>query len=78
MATWDSLVRFIASDGEEYWASLALEATPAAGLKVTGFSTIEDVESNLAGTEVTIDKVRSYHTPTNNDSSVQRGQTNHA
>jgi len=57
MAPWDSLIRFAAADGTEYWAALPLETVPAAGLTVQGYSTIDKLESGSAGTAVTVSKV---------------------
>lgn len=57
MAAWDSLIRFRASDNKEYWAALPLETTPAAGLAVQGFSSVETLEAGSGGSEVTVDKV---------------------
>ncbi len=57
MAPWDSLIRFAAADGTEYWAALPLETVPASGLIVQGFSTIDELESGSAGATVTVSKV---------------------
>ena len=57
MVHWDSLIRFQATDGQEYWASIALEETPAAGLTVQGFPSIEALESDATSTSVTVEKV---------------------
>jgi len=58
MAIWDSLIRFRASDDREYWASLPLDTTPAIGLSVQGYQTIDDLESgSVTGVDVTVAKV---------------------
>ncbi|KAI9367624.1 hypothetical protein BJX61DRAFT_551232 [Aspergillus egyptiacus] len=57
MVQWDSLIRFRATDGNVYWAAIPLAETPAAGLTVQGFSSIETLESDGPATEVTVDKV---------------------
>jgi hypothetical protein len=59
MATWDSLIRFQASGGKEYWAALPLETTPATGMSVQGYLTIEDLESGSGGVDVTVERVHS-------------------
>nr|KMM70361.1 2-hydroxyhepta-2,4-diene-1,7-dioate isomerase [Coccidioides posadasii RMSCC 3488] len=57
MVQWDSLIRFRATNGNEYWASIALEETPAAGLTVQGFSSIQALESDGQSTNVTVEKL---------------------
>jgi hypothetical protein len=57
MASWDSLIRFSAAEGGDFWAALPLDAVPATGVTVQGFSTIEELESGAAGTTVTVSKV---------------------
>ncbi|KAJ9150604.1 Fumarylacetoacetate hydrolase [Coniochaeta hoffmannii] len=58
MAKWDSLIRFNAAEGGQYWASLPLDTVPAAGLAVQGFSSIDELESDsLSGTRVTVEKL---------------------
>jgi len=57
MAPWDSLIRFDAADGAEYWAALPLDTVPASGLTVQGYSSIEELESGAAGIKVTVNKV---------------------
>ena len=57
MAPWDSLIRFVAVEGKEYWASIPLEDTPAPGLRVKGYASIETLESDGASAEVTVEKV---------------------
>ncbi|KAK1751477.1 fumarylacetoacetate hydrolase [Echria macrotheca] len=57
MATWDSLIRFQAPGGKEYWASLPLETAPATGLSVQGYSTIEGLEAGTGGVDVTVEKL---------------------
>ncbi|KAK2777354.1 hypothetical protein FQN53_002270 [Emmonsiellopsis sp. PD_33] len=57
MVQWDSLIRFRATDGVEYWAAIPLESTPAAGLSVQGFSSIEALESDAPSTIVTVEKL---------------------
>lgn len=58
MVSWDSLIRFTADDLAEYWAALALDQTPQAGLQVDGFASIEDLESDKGSKKVTVKKVR--------------------
>jgi 2-keto-4-pentenoate hydratase/2-oxohepta-3-ene-1,7-dioic acid hydratase in catechol pathway len=58
MAKWDSLIRFAASEGGEYWASLPIDTVPAAGLTVQGFPDIDALESgSTEGTKVTVDRL---------------------
>jgi hypothetical protein len=58
MAVWDSLIRFLATDGREYWASFPLERTPVCGLTVQGYSSIANLESGSEGVEATVEKAR--------------------
>lgn len=58
MAKWDSLIRFTAVEGGEYWASLPLDTAPAGGLEVQGFFSIGELESgSSSGSRVTVDKL---------------------
>ncbi|KAK4041879.1 fumarylacetoacetate hydrolase [Parachaetomium inaequale] len=57
MASWDSLIRFSVADGREYWAALPLATVPLPGLTVQGYSSIEELESGLAGVKVTVNKL---------------------
>lgn len=58
MAKWDSLIRFAAAEGGEYWASLPIDTEPAAGLTVQGFPDINALESgSTEGTKVTVDRL---------------------
>ena len=57
MTNWDTLIRFSAAEGGDFWAALPLEAVPATGVAVQGFSTIEELESGAAGATVTVSKV---------------------
>jgi len=55
--SWDSLIRFLGDDQNEHWAALPLDATPASGIEVDGFSTIEDLEAGSGGVKVTVQRV---------------------
>jgi hypothetical protein len=58
MPSWDSLIRFeAAEDGGTYWAALALDTVPVAGLKVPGFVSIEALERHGSSRAVTVKKV---------------------
>ena len=60
MVSWDSLIRFVAEDSAEYWASLAMAEFPTVGLQVEGFGSIEDLESDKGAKKVTVKKVRAF------------------
>ncbi|KAF8854799.1 2-hydroxyhepta-2,4-diene-1,7-dioate isomerase [Acephala macrosclerotiorum] len=58
MASWDSLIRFVASeDGSGYWAALPLDIAPVVGLSVDGFSSIKDLEGGGPPKKVTVKKL---------------------
>lgn len=67
MVQWESLIRFRATDGNVYWSAIALEATPATGVTVQGFPSIEALESDGQSTQVTVEQV--CHRP---NSTLQR------
>ncbi|KAL3432261.1 hypothetical protein BDV09DRAFT_187708 [Aspergillus tetrazonus] len=52
MAPWESLICFQATDQQVYWALLALEQTPATGLTLRGFPSIEALEVDKQSTDV--------------------------
>lgn len=58
MVRWESVIRFAATDGEEYWAPLALDQEPTRGLEVNGYADIEAIESGAQSKQVTIQKVQ--------------------
>lgn len=57
MAVWDSLIRFDAAGGREYWGAFPLEAPLATGSSVKGYATIDDLESGTGGVDVTVEKL---------------------
>ncbi|PGG97443.1 hypothetical protein AJ79_09204 [Helicocarpus griseus UAMH5409] len=57
MVQWDSLIRFRATDGNDYWAPIPLGDNPAAGLSVQGFPSIEALESDAPSKSVKVEKL---------------------
>ena len=49
MVSWDSIIRFEAGNGNVLFASLPLSTTPDVGLKVEGYTSIEDLEAGGPG-----------------------------
>jgi hypothetical protein len=59
MSSWDSLIRFHASeDSKIYWAALDLETVPVVGLSLNGFDSVEALEKGGIPKKVTVEKVR--------------------
>lgn len=58
MVDWESLIRFLGGDGREYWAAVPLNANPAIGLTVQGFSSVRELESGRTGVKVDVEKAR--------------------
>jgi len=57
MVLWESVIHFAATDGEQYWAPLALDQEPTSGLEVSGYTDIDAIESDAQSKKVTIQKV---------------------
>jgi hypothetical protein len=58
MSSWDSLIRFQASeDSKIYWAALDLDTIPVPGLSLYGFDSVEALETNETPKRVTVKKV---------------------
>ena len=57
MVQWQSLIKFDAEDGAEYWASIPLDTSPTLGLAVKGYSSIASLESDGKSTEVKVKNV---------------------
>jgi hypothetical protein len=57
MVQWQSLIKFEAECGAEYWASIPLETKPEPGLAVEGFLSIESLESDGKSKAVKVKKV---------------------
>lgn len=58
MAPWDSVIRFVAEDGNVYFAPIKLETNPEVGARVEAFSSMETLEREDSSMNVMIKNVR--------------------
>jgi hypothetical protein len=60
MSSFDQLVRFVAEDGNTYYADLGPNANgpPSAGVQLQGFGTLEALSTKTGNRKATVARVR--------------------